>query len=39
VMLLSPLPAESTAEVIGLAAGLGARAGQARLGKLAICKA
>ncbi len=39
VMLLSPLPPESTAEVIGLAAGLGARSGQARLGKLAICKA
>lgn len=39
VMLLSPLPAESTAEVIGLAAGLGARSGQARLGKFAICKA
>ena len=39
VMLLSPLPAESTAEVIGLAAGLGARTGQARLGKFAICKA
>jgi hypothetical protein len=39
VMLLSPLPAESTAEVIGLAAGLGARTGQARVGKLALCKA
>lgn len=39
VMLLSPLPAESTAEVIGLAAGLGARSGQAKVGKLAICKA
>ncbi len=39
IMLLSPLPAESTAEVIGLAAGLGARTGQARLGKFAICKA
>ncbi|MCZ8170213.1 MAG: hypothetical protein ACK442_05660 [Novosphingobium sp.] len=39
VMLLSPLPPESTAEVIGLAAGLGARGGQAKVGKLAICKA
>ncbi len=39
VMLLSPLPAESTAEVISLAAGLGARTGQARVGKLSICKA
>ena len=39
VMLLSPLPAESTAEVIGLAAGLGARSGQARVGKFSICKA
>lgn len=39
VMLLSPLPASSTAEVIGLAAGLGARNGQTRVGRLAICKA
>ena len=39
MMLLAPLPPESTAEVIGLAAGLGARSGQARFGKLAICKA
>jgi hypothetical protein len=39
VMLLSPLPPSSTAEVIGLAAGLGARSGQARVGKLALCKA
>lgn len=39
VMLLSPLPPESTAEVIGLAAGLGARSGQARVGKLTLCKA
>ena len=39
VMLLSPLPAESTAEVIGLAAGLGAQSSRARLGKLTICKA
>jgi len=39
VMLLSPLPPESTAEVIGLAAGLGAKTGQARFGKLAVCKA
>jgi hypothetical protein len=39
VMLLSPLPPESAAEVIGLAAGLGARSGQARVGKLTLCKA
>lgn len=39
VMLLSPLPPESTAEAIGLAAGLGARSGQAKFGKIAICKA
>ena len=39
VMLLSPLPPASTAEVIGLAAGLGARSGQARVGKLALCQA
>ena len=36
---LAMVPPESTAEVIGLAASLGARSGQARFGKLAICKA
>lgn len=37
--LLSPLPAENTAELIALAVGLGSRSGEARLGKFAICKA
>ena len=35
--LMSPLPPESTAELLGLAVGLGARGGQARFGKIAIC--
>lgn len=35
--LLSPLPAQSTADIIGLAIGLGSRTGQARLGKIQIC--
>jgi hypothetical protein len=35
--LLSPLPAQSTADVIGLAIGLGSQAGQARIGKIRIC--
>ena len=35
--LLSLLPPESTAEAIGLAAGIGSRAGQARIGKIVIC--
>lgn len=35
--LLSPLPPESTAEVIVLAAGLGAAVGQTRIGRIAIC--
>jgi len=35
--ILSPLPPESTAEAIGLAIGLGSRAGQARIGKIVIC--
>jgi hypothetical protein len=39
VALLSPLPAENTAELIALAAGLGARSGEARVGKFALCKA
>lgn len=37
--LLAPLPAENTAELIALAVGLGSKAGEARLGKFAICKA
>lgn len=39
VRLLSPLPPESTAELIALAAGLGAKTGQAKVGTLAICPA
>jgi hypothetical protein len=39
ISLLSPLPAASTAEVIALAVGLGAKAGQAKLGAIAICEA
>lgn len=39
VRLLSPLPPESTAELIGIAAGLGAKTGQAKVGTLAICPA
>lgn len=37
--LLAPLPAENTAELIALAVGIGAKAGEPRLGKFAICKA
>lgn len=36
--LLSPLPAQSTADIIGLAIGLGSQTGQARIGKIQICK-
>lgn len=39
VALLSPLPPENTAELIALAAGLGAKSGEARIGKFALCKA
>jgi hypothetical protein len=39
VRLLSPLPAVNTAELIALAAGLGAKSGQARIGAFAICPA
>jgi hypothetical protein len=38
-MLLSPLPAENTAGLIGLAAGLGARGGKARVGDFSLCDA
>lgn len=37
--LLSPLPAQSTAEVIALAVGLGAKAGRTRLGAISVCQA
>lgn len=37
VSLLSPLPPENTAELIALAAGIGAKSGQAKTGKLSIC--
>lgn len=36
--LLSPLPAQSAADIIGLAIGLGSQAGAARVGKIQICK-
>lgn len=35
--LLSPLPAQSTADIIGLAIGLGSQTGQARIGQIRIC--
>lgn len=37
--LLAPLPPENTAELIALAVGLTARAGEPRIGKLPLCKA
>ena len=37
-MLVSPLPAENTAELIGLAAGLGASSGKARVGQISLCQ-
>ena len=36
--LLAPLPAQSTAEVIALAVGLGSKAGRTRLGPIAVCQ-
>jgi hypothetical protein len=39
ISLLSPLPAASTAEIIALAVGLGAKAGRTKLGSIAICEA
>jgi len=39
IELLSPLPPESTAELIALATGLGAQAGRARIGMITICPA
>ena len=37
VQLLSPLPPENTAELIAVAAGLGARTGRAKFGNFRIC--
>lgn len=39
VRLLSPLPAENTAELIALAAGLGAKSGKAKVGAFSLCPA
>lgn len=36
--LLSPLPAQSTAEVIALAVGLGSKAGRTKLGAITVCQ-
>jgi len=38
VRLLAPLPPENTAELVGMAVGLGSRSGNARVGSFAICK-
>ena len=37
--LLSPLPSETTAEIVVLAVGLGAAAGQSRIGRITVCPA
>lgn len=39
VRLLAPLPPENTAELIAVAAGLGARSGRAKVGNFRICTA
>jgi hypothetical protein len=39
LMLLAPLPAENTAELIGVIAGLGARSGKAKVGQISLCEA
>jgi hypothetical protein len=39
VRLLAPLPPENTAELIAVAAGLGAKTGRAKLGNFSICPA
>lgn len=39
VRLVAPLPPENTAELIAVAAGLGAKTGRARFGNLSICPA
>lgn len=36
--LLSPLPPQNTAELIGLAVGIGAKTDRAKVGKLSICQ-
>lgn len=36
--LLSPLPAQSTAEVIALTVGLGSKAGRTRMGPITVCQ-
>ena len=38
VRLLSPLPPENTAELIALAAGLGAKSGKAKVGQFSLCR-
>lgn len=38
LMLLSPLPPQSTSEAIALAIGLGAKSGQARIGRIEVCQ-
>lgn len=38
LMLLAPLPAENTAELIGLAAGLGVKSGKAKIGQFSLCE-
>lgn len=38
VALLAPLPAENTAELIAVLAGLGSKTDQAHVGKIALCK-
>ncbi len=37
VRLLAPLPPESTAELIALAAGIGAKTGRAKFGSISLC--
>ena len=37
--LLSPLPPENAAELIGVAVGLGSKTGAAKVGKVSICEA
>lgn len=37
--LLSPLPADNTAELIALAVGLGAKSGRAKVGAFSLCQA
>jgi hypothetical protein len=39
VQLLAPLPPENTAEIIAIAAGLGAKTGRAKLGSFSMCHA